>query len=111
MSKPLRVTKTAQRVAPGLYSEDTEVESQQLLYLNGMTLFYKLMDYIQLRIFLHVTVIQYKIDVLDVKSWHSAGGVVTGATSWTTQGSNPVMKTIFFSSSNLPGQLWSPSNL
>ena len=39
LTKPLRVTETAQREGPGLYSEDTAVESQQLLSLNGKTLF------------------------------------------------------------------------
>jgi hypothetical protein len=38
LSKPLRVTETAERVAPGLYLGDTVFESQQLLSLNGLTL-------------------------------------------------------------------------
>jgi len=33
LSKPLRVTETAERVALGLYLEDTAVESQQLFFL------------------------------------------------------------------------------
>lgn len=32
LSKPLRVTETAERVALGLYLEDTAVESQQFLF-------------------------------------------------------------------------------
>jgi hypothetical protein len=69
------------------------------------------MDYIQFRILLRMTVIQYRINVLDVKSRHSVGGLVAVATSWNTQGSNPVMKKIYFSSSNRPDRLWSLSNL
>jgi hypothetical protein len=43
-----------------------------------------------------MTVIQYTIDILDVKSCRRVGGIVTGPTVLTTEVSNPVMKIYFF---------------
>jgi len=109
LSKPLRVAETAERVALGLYVEDTAVESQQLLLFecNDSFLTYGLHSIQNLTAYDSNTL----QNVLDVKRPHSVCGLVAGATSWITQGSNPVMKKISFSSSNRPDRLWSPSNL